>query len=1000
VALDSIKTQVLILHSEQSTLDNLSAGIDDRYTVHCASSGTEALNTLGETPIHVIISEQDLPGMSGVEALREAKKRSPETIGILLAGNNEQGLEALVGEKEVFQVVRGGISGDDLVKLIDDATRQMRLLALAESANDTAANPDEPVSEHIVMETSENGSTIISDGTGALPVLDPKKVSAAQAAGSHAVDILVLTKDQEFLATVKESSRGMHNVRYANTLGQAEQALAKHKIGVAVVDAAMVGEKVEKLTLHLRKRKERLVSIVAGRRDDGEMLMDLINRGKVYRFLLKPVSPGRARLAVEASVKHHIEAPDSAFKVTASAEAAATPVAKPKPKPKSKPAAKPVAKPAAKPAAVTKSKPKPAPKTTPKPTSRPKPTPKPESISATDIVPQPPERPAPKVKPEPVPNPEPLVISADDGLSIPFDGDESSFTQTMTGIVEKVTKKFSTAKDEETVTADADMMPPMSLDVSASAGGSLFKIPKILGIGAVVVIAIVAAGLWMYAGTNDAVNDVVPGDESTVTQSSTTEEDLVVDAPAVPEAAQDLSADELLDEARLARDAGQIFYPSGNNAIELFAAAAALSPENKTIEAELASVLDEAFAMAETAMLERRTEDAVAALARVRLVDADNARLPFLSAQLSQMQLRDHLDDARVAIRANRFQDATNALRAASALNVADTTEIDAVTDELSATRSAQRVDDVLAQAAASLDLGNLISPPNDNASYLYELVLSNDPDNTAALQGLTVIASKLVLQARTQIDGGRFDQAEGLLNEARRLDPTSEEVAAATQAVTDARQRIANDQRRRQEASQAAARAEAERLADLQKAEEQRRAAAAAAVAKPAAEVVADAVAEQTDDIEPEVLAVTDAPVEEALSLSLADESFSDETLANRAPADQFTGNAIVDDVAEPLRPMSAAPIAVSALTRTKYVAPKYPRAAERRNLSGWVDVMFTVAVDGSTKDIEIAESNPGDVFVNAATRAVENWEFEPVIENGELTEKRAAVRMMFAIE
>ena len=92
--------------------------------------------------------------------------------------------------------------------------------------------------------------------------------------------------------------------------------------------------------------------------------------------------------------------------------------------------------------------------------------------------------------------------------------------------------------------------------------------------------------------------------------------------------------------------------------------------------------------------------------------------------------------------------------------------------------------------------------------------------------------------------------------------------------------------------------------------------------------------------------------------------------------------------------------PVAISTLTRTKYVAPKYPRAAERRNLSGWVDVVFTVDIDGSTKDIEIMGSEPGEVFVNSATRAVERWEFMPVEENGQIVEKRAGVRMMFAIE
>jgi DNA-binding NtrC family response regulator len=312
--LDEFKTQVLLLHSEQSTLDNLSSGFSDRYTVHCATSGSEALNTLVATPINVIITAHDLPGMSGLDALREAKKRSPDTIGILLAGNATRDIQALVGTEEVFQVVSGQITSDGLLQLVDKATRQMRLMALAHSANDMTAGVDEPA-EHIIMETSENGSTIISDGTGRLPVLDLKKVAASAAVGSRSVDVLVLTKDQEFLETIKDSSRGMHKVYYANTLGQANEAISKHKIGVAVVDAAMVGERIEQLTQHLRKGSPRLVSIVAGRRDDGEMLMDLINRGKVYRFLLKPVSPGRARLAVEASVKHHLEAPDAAFKM-------------------------------------------------------------------------------------------------------------------------------------------------------------------------------------------------------------------------------------------------------------------------------------------------------------------------------------------------------------------------------------------------------------------------------------------------------------------------------------------------------------------------------------------------------------------------------------------------------------------------------------------------------------------------------------------------------------
>ena len=225
MSLEQFRTQVLLLHSKQSTLDNLSRGFTDRYTVHMANSGSEALTTLGETPIDIIVSAQDLPGMSGVEALREAKKRSPETMGILLAGDDDD-IEAIVGDKEVFQIVRGNVEPKQLIELIENAGKQARLMALAESANDTSADVDAPFTEHIVMETSEHGATIISDGTGTMPVLKPEKIQITPGLGGRDVDLLVLTKDEEFLSTIKDSARGLHNVYHAvtNTAGRRHSA--------------------------------------------------------------------------------------------------------------------------------------------------------------------------------------------------------------------------------------------------------------------------------------------------------------------------------------------------------------------------------------------------------------------------------------------------------------------------------------------------------------------------------------------------------------------------------------------------------------------------------------------------------------------------------------------------------------------------------------------------------------------------------------------------------
>jgi TonB family protein len=1048
VSLEQFKKQVLLLHSEQSTLDTLSTGFNDRYTVHCATSGSEALNTLGETQIDVIVSAQELPGMSGLEALREAKKRSPETIGILLAGNEHEGLEALVGDQEVFQVVRGQVTPESLRKMIDDAARHARLMALAESANDTTANPDEPIAEHIVMETSENGSAIISDGTGRMPALDPKKIDAAADVGARSVDVLVLTQDEEFLGTVQESARGLHNVIYANTVSQADEALRKNKVGVAVVDAAMVGANVEKMTMHLRASSPRLVAIVAGRRDDGEMLMDLINRGKVYRFLLKPVSPGRSRLAIEASVKHHLEAPDSAFKVTGAP--AAAPAAAPRPKPEPKPEPKPVAKAA----------PKPQPKPQPAPEQKKPAPPKPQP--AAKAPPKPAPAPAPKATAKPaetiVPNRDEALSPLDEGLSEAFGGDDTSFTETMTGIVETVTKSLKPKKKDKPAkiepTAETSAMAIESSPATDGSGGSLFSSPKVLGLVAIAVLAAAGVGFWMLGGsgsldTADVGQEPVAGEQTPAAEQRDADESIFTTEVVIPE---NLTVDELIDEARIAEDAGRIFSPPGNNAIELYLAALQAVPGDPVAQQGLDQTIEQALGQAESALLERRADDAQAALQSVALATPDNPRLPFLNAQLMQMQLREYLDTARAGIRELRFEDAQEAIRAAQALPVQDRSEINALEDDLREALSEQRVDEVLVQANASLEQGNLIAPSNDNARYYFELALRRDPNNTAARQGLVVVASKLVLQARAQIDQGNFDAADSLLVDARRLDPSSAEVAASTAALASARDRRAQEIRDaadkaaadRRAAEQRAAderaaeqRAAEQRVADQQAAEqraaEQRVADQQAAEQRAAEERIAEQqAAEQraaefaalqaadnqtvVDEAATETQALVQEPVQEAVEERapepVAEDPVIEDPVIDAGAAVAGAGDAI--ETAQPVQaaitqqqqvapapaPVNTGPVSVSSLKRTKYVAPKYPRAAQRRGLSGWVDVLFTVDIDGTVTDISVRDSNPGDTFVNAATNAVEDWKFEPVLENGVAIQKRAAVRMMFAIE
>jgi len=475
----------------------------------------------------------------------------------------------------------------------------------------------------------------------------------------------------------------------------------------------------------------------------------------------------------------------------------------------------------------------------------------------------------------------------------------------------------------------------------ARSGGSLLDKLKVVGFGAVV--AALGAGWWTYGDFGNPA----PTEQPLTGTPSVTEADPVFESAAPVQ--HDARVRHLLAEARLADAAGQIYNPPGSNSIEFYLAASEAAPDDPAITAALAAAIDQALGMAESSLLDRRADAVDAALTRVTLADPGNSRLPFLNAQLAQMQLRHFLDNARLAIRESRYEDAAVALDGARSLGVSGNAEIDTVDDELRRQLGEQHVDDILLKGNARLADGKLTAPSNDNARYYFELVLSKDPDNSAARQGVNVIASKLVLQARAEIDDGQFEAAEILLADARRLDPTSSGLAASTAALDAALENLGGDQ----------------------------------------SEAAFQATAERSDEQEPV------ADDEESTTVELTAAIAAIETTAEDFGPPVSASGSVTTESKGQLNPVS-----IRSMTRTKYVAPKYPRAAQRRSISGWVDVEFTVGTDGTVKDVAIRGSDPGVTFVNAAVNAVEDWEFEPNLEDGLAVEKRAAVRMMFALE
>jgi protein TonB len=65
--------------------------------------------------------------------------------------------------------------------------------------------------------------------------------------------------------------------------------------------------------------------------------------------------------------------------------------------------------------------------------------------------------------------------------------------------------------------------------------------------------------------------------------------------------------------------------------------------------------------------------------------------------------------------------------------------------------------------------------------------------------------------------------------------------------------------------------------------------------------------------------------------------------------------------------------------------VSPSYPDIARLMNLSGNVNLMVTIAPDGTVKDCHPLGGHP--ILIEAATNAVKKWRYEPAAQSSTIS-------------
>jgi two-component system, response regulator PhcR len=119
---EDLKATILYVDDEQNNLSAFAASFRRDFKIFTALSADAARKILSEHDIHVLISDQKMPGTPGIELLEDALKKYPQQVRVLLTAYSDfEILKRAVNNGCIFKYMAKPWNDDELKNTIVEA---------------------------------------------------------------------------------------------------------------------------------------------------------------------------------------------------------------------------------------------------------------------------------------------------------------------------------------------------------------------------------------------------------------------------------------------------------------------------------------------------------------------------------------------------------------------------------------------------------------------------------------------------------------------------------------------------------------------------------------------------------------------------------------------------------------------------------------------------------------------------------------------------------------
>lgn len=333
------KARVLFVDDERRVLNSMRGMFRRDFDLFLTTEGAAAVKIAAETPMDVVVADQRMPGMSGIEVLSRVKDLSPDSMRILLTGYADPAaVEGSINKGEVFRFLAKPCSPDLLRETLQQAVDTMRSIRAERDRRSTQAearpvsrelpsiiasdlrsssDPEQPVSsspssaapsgrvDRVLSRLTSMGNVAFTwDAYKRKLASDP---AAASTAASSNVGVALYTVDSAFAESAIRAVSPRRSVDLATSLINVMRTIEKGDVGVLVTDISRQTSRLQRIIGALKQMCPELVTIVVTNSRDSTEMIRLINYGQVYRHVVKPIDQDPFVADVEAAVAKHLD---------------------------------------------------------------------------------------------------------------------------------------------------------------------------------------------------------------------------------------------------------------------------------------------------------------------------------------------------------------------------------------------------------------------------------------------------------------------------------------------------------------------------------------------------------------------------------------------------------------------------------------------------------------------------------------------------------------------